>query len=79
MVATRVGGIPEIIEDGVNGYLFEVNDTRSMLKAILRLRADPKLAVDIGEENRRAAESYTPARMGKRYELIYQNVLDSLI
>jgi glycosyltransferase involved in cell wall biosynthesis len=78
-VATRVGGISEIIEDGVNGYLFEVNDTRSMLKTILRLCSDPKLAAAIGEENKRAADAYTPARMGKRYELIYQNVLDSLI
>ena len=79
VVATRVGGIPEIIEDGVNGFLFEVNDTRAMLKAILRLRDDLKLAAAIGEENKRAAEAYTPAKMSKCYELIYQNVLDSRI
>jgi glycosyltransferase involved in cell wall biosynthesis len=77
VVATRVGGIPEIIRDGVNGYLYEPNDTRSMLNTILRLRDDVKTRAAIGVVNKRAAEAYTPARMGKRYELIYQSVLGS--
>jgi glycosyltransferase involved in cell wall biosynthesis len=77
IVATRVGGIPEIIQDGVNGYLYEPNDTRSMLSTILRLRDDAKTAAAMGLLNKRAAEAYTPARMGKRYELIYQSVLGS--
>ena len=77
IVTTRVGGIPEIIQDGVNGYLFEPNDTRSMLNTVLRLRDDAKTATAMGLVNKRAAEAYTPARMGKRYELIYQSVLGS--
>jgi len=75
VVATRVGGIPEIVRDGVNGYLYEPNDTRSMLSTVLRLRDDAKPAAAMGLVNKRAAEAYTPARMGKRYELIYQSVL----
>ena len=75
VVATRVGGIPEIIEDGVNGYLFEPNDTSSMLQAVLGFKREEQLAPAMSVVNKKAAEHYTPERMGKRYELLYQNML----
>ncbi len=78
IVATRVGGIPEIVDDGVNGFLFEPNDTRSMLNAVLRIRDDVQLSGAMSLVNKRAAGNYSPARMGKRYELIYQSVLGTM-
>lgn len=75
IVATQVGGIPEIVEDGVNGFLFEPNDTRSMLDSVLRIRDDMQLSAAMSVANRRKADGYSPARMGKRYELIYQSIL----
>ena len=75
IVATRVGGIPEVVQDGVNGYLFAPDDTGSMFRALQRLSEDSQLREAMALVNKREAEKYSPERMGKRYELIYQNVL----
>jgi glycosyltransferase involved in cell wall biosynthesis len=43
VVGTRVGGIPELVEDGVNGLLVDVHRPDQLAGAIERLRADPAL------------------------------------
>ena len=42
VVASAVGGIPEFIRDGHNGYLFERGDGAGMVQAIERLKVDPR-------------------------------------
>lgn len=44
VIATKVGDVPEIVEDGVNGLMVEPNDSNALANAILRLLEDPKLA-----------------------------------
>jgi len=43
IVASRVGGIPELVQDGENGFLVEVGDIAGFVNAILRLLKDPLL------------------------------------
>jgi glycosyltransferase involved in cell wall biosynthesis len=52
VVATRVGGIPELITDGVTGHLVERGDTSAMSESILKLLADPSSRVRMGEAGR---------------------------
>jgi glycosyltransferase involved in cell wall biosynthesis len=52
VVATRVGGIPELIEDGVNGYLVGRGDAPAMSDRILMLLGDPGLRNRMGEAGR---------------------------
>lgn len=52
VVATRVGGIPELITDGVTGYLVERADTEEMCKKLRILLADPLLRTRMGEAGR---------------------------
>ena len=52
VVATRVGGIPELISDGVSGYLLARGDTAAMSDRILRLLADPQTRREMGEAGR---------------------------
>jgi glycosyltransferase involved in cell wall biosynthesis len=56
IIATRVGGIPEIVQDGVNGLLISVGDVAGFAQAILSLARDPGLAGRMGEEGRRIVE-----------------------
>ncbi len=49
VVATRVGGVPEIVEDEETGLLHEHGDAQGLARAMLRLIEDPALAVRLGE------------------------------
>jgi glycosyltransferase involved in cell wall biosynthesis len=55
LVGTRVGGIPEIIDDGNTGFLVERRDTAAMAARILTLLRDPELRRRMGEAGRRVA------------------------
>lgn len=71
VIATAVGGIPEIIEHNVNGVLCDVDDIGAMSAAILKLRRDPVLHETIAATNRRTAEHYLPSRMTEQYVDLY--------
>ena len=48
MIGSRAGGIPDIVEDGVNGLLVEPGDPSSLAEAIERILTDHELAVRLG-------------------------------
>src|SRR5262249_42272010 len=48
VIATRVGGVPEVVEDGASGFLFEVGDVDGMAGAAVHLLADPALRRQLG-------------------------------
>jgi glycosyltransferase involved in cell wall biosynthesis len=55
-VATRVGGTPEIIEDGLNGFLVNPEDPEDIAEAALKLLEDRGLRLMMGKEGRMKAE-----------------------
>jgi len=56
MVATRVGGIPELVEDAVTGFLVERGDHLAMASRLLELLGKPDLRRQMGSAGRAAAE-----------------------
>jgi glycosyltransferase involved in cell wall biosynthesis len=74
VVATRVGGIPEVIEDGMNGYLVESEDVETLAARVTALIADPALRQKMGEEGRaRVEQNFTthPVREFEKLLLSY--------
>src|SRR4030095_16965911 len=64
IVATRTGGIPEIVDDGRNGVLVEPRDHRGMARAIVRLLNDDPLRQRRGAAGRaRVADRFSVERM----------------
>jgi glycosyltransferase involved in cell wall biosynthesis len=53
VICTRVGAMPEIVEDGVNGFVVPPNDPVALGDAIRRIAEDPERARRMGEEGRR--------------------------
>ncbi len=56
VVATRVGAIPEVLEDGVNGYLVAPGDVRGLADRIIVLLGAPALRREMGHRNRSKIE-----------------------
>ena len=76
VVATRVGGVPEVVEDGVTGLLVPPRDPEALAQAILRLADDPLLRRHMGEAaRRRVCERFSVERMSAAYKRIYNNEL----
>ena len=57
VVATRVGGIPELIAEGVSGYLVDRGDTTAMSDRILELLDDRKLRARMGQAGRQTVST----------------------
>jgi glycosyltransferase involved in cell wall biosynthesis len=68
VVATRVGGIPEVVEDGVNGYLVEPGNVTHMAQRVSQLIADPALRQRLGEAGRARVEAEFTTRPVRVFE-----------
>ena len=55
IVGTRAGGIPEIVHDGVNGYLVPPSNVQSITDTVVKILADRNLALQLGENGRMIA------------------------
>ena len=78
-VATRVGGNPEVVEDGQTGFLVESEDAQAMAEKILVLLKDPALASSMGETGRQMLESkFTVERMVSRLVSLYDALLGNV-
>ncbi|HVA57171.1 MAG TPA: glycosyltransferase family 4 protein [Gemmatimonadaceae bacterium] len=75
IAATRAGGIPEVVEDGVCGLLAPVEDSQTLGAAIARLVNDRPLARRLGENARARAADFSVERMTERTEQVYAAVL----
>ena len=72
VVATSVGGIPEVVRHGVNGRLVPPDDVEALAAAVCALMADPAAAAALGQAARRDVERhYTIDRMVERFEQLY--------
>jgi glycosyltransferase involved in cell wall biosynthesis len=77
IVATRAGGIPEIVEDGINGLLVPPRDARALADAILRALGDDDMRARIGAAGyARVAERFTVERMVAGTAAVYQRIVN---
>jgi N-acetyl-alpha-D-glucosaminyl L-malate synthase BshA len=75
-IATRVGGVPELIDDGVTGLLFPVGDVDAMAAAALSLLADPSRLQTMRDDARRTAQKRFCANLVvPQYVRFYEQVL----
>ncbi len=78
VVASRVGGIPEIVEDGFEGFLVEPMDVNSLAERCRRLIESPDVARKMGEQARKRVErDFSATAMADRVALVYKELLMS--
>lgn len=77
VVATRVGGIVEVVEDGVSGLLVEPGRPEALADALRRVLADPAGARAMGRAGRRRVEEhFSWARVAERTEAVYRAAVE---
>jgi L-malate glycosyltransferase len=75
-IATRVGGVPELIEDGVNGLLYEVGDVDGMAAGAISILSDPAKLERMSDAARRTAQDhFCASRIIPLYEAYYERIL----
>ena len=76
MVATRVGGLGEVVEDGQTGRLAPAADDAALADAILQLAADPELRRALGRRGQeRARALFCERAMHAQYLDLYREML----
>jgi N-acetyl-alpha-D-glucosaminyl L-malate synthase BshA len=76
VVASNVGGLPEVIEHGTSGYMFDVGDIDAMAEAGLRIMGDDEHWRSLSEAGRALAEErFSSERVVPQYERYYEQVL----
>jgi sugar transferase (PEP-CTERM/EpsH1 system associated) len=80
VVASRVGGVPELVADGRTGLLFPAGDEAALASHLDRLLADPPLAAAMGEDGRALVrERYDTRVMADAYVRHYRALLRSSV
>lgn len=78
VIATRVGGNPEVVQQGRTGWLVPAGDAEQLAAVLQGVRRDPAAAYRMGQAGRRRVEEhFNVVRMVHDYEDLYREVLDA--
>lgn len=75
VVVTETGAMPQVVEDGVNGFVVPVGDARALAQKITYLMENPEEALEMGKRNRALArERFGLDRQVEEWRAIYEGV-----
>jgi N-acetyl-alpha-D-glucosaminyl L-malate synthase BshA len=75
VIATQVGGMPEVIEDGTSGFLADPSDVRGMTEIAVALARDPARRRLVGDAARERAAAFATGLAVERYIALYRSLL----
>ena len=75
VVATRVGGVPEVVEDGRTGVLVPASDPAALARAMARMVGDGGLRREMGEKARQRAALFSADRTAEGTDRVYREAL----
>jgi glycosyltransferase involved in cell wall biosynthesis len=77
-VATRVGGVPDVVRDGEDGFLVEAGATDELADRLARLARDPDLREQMGRRGReRVLPRYAVDRLVDDVDRLYRSLLSA--
>ena len=76
VIATNIGGIPELIEDGKTGFLIESGDHENLIKKIKQVFGQPTIAGNMGSKGKEIMrENFSWSNIAKKFAFILnQNI-----
>ncbi len=78
VLASRAGGMPDLVEEGSTGFLFDAQDAAALRDCAGRMLQDESLALELGQRARlRARERFDPPVVARRHLEIYREFLEN--
>lgn len=74
ILSTTVGGIPEIVENGINGFLITPGDKDALYAALMGLVSDAELRKSMGKNSYERVQPHFPDNVGRVIEKIYTSL-----
>jgi glycosyltransferase involved in cell wall biosynthesis len=79
VISSKVGGVPEVVEQGINGFLYEFNDTDKAVEFILELYSDREKLTSIGYNNVKISQTkYDKMQCAKTHAEVYNFVMQEM-
>lgn len=79
LIGTKSGGIPEVIEHGVNGFLVEPDDVNGLVNSLEKLYKNPLLRKEIGENARlKAVKEFDQKIQIQEFTKVYTDICDNI-
>ena len=75
VVASRVGGILDLVKEGQNGFLAEPGDEKDLAIAIKKLLEDKKMRDEMGKRGREMAQDFSVKKMIEKIDVLYESLL----
>jgi len=79
VVASRVGGVPDLIKHGENGFLVGPGDENGLSVAILKLLADKSMRNQMGEKGRIMAREFSVENMIEKIDVLYDSLFSETV
>lgn len=79
VVATDVGGVPRLVENGISGYLCEPGNAEAIAYAIVNLLEHPEMLLRMGVEAKARAASRSVEAYGERLKAIYDDLIGEVL
>jgi D-inositol-3-phosphate glycosyltransferase len=76
VVATRAGGIPDMIQDGANGRLVDCGDDKQLADVIVSLLLEKEQRKRLGDAGRQSALQYLPEHIARQHLDVYNRILN---
>jgi glycosyltransferase involved in cell wall biosynthesis len=75
VVSTRVGAVPELIVDGVNGYSTDIDDSEALLSAVVALGQSPEKRIEVGRHGRETVSRLSWGTVLSPLEGVYDELI----
>jgi len=75
VIASRIGGIPEVVRDGYNGFLFKPGSVNGLRRILERISEHPSILKELERNAYKSSQGYSIEDHVKKLEEIYRGLL----
>lgn len=76
LLAAKAMALPELVKNGVNGYLFDPNDIETLSCYMVKILGNRALSEQMGRESRKLSQEHDIKRTTEQYEKLYQSMVN---